>query len=75
MLSAGFSYISVVLVDDELSVISMFIIYVVTKLNCNRYCNNIGSHARSLYVMFVKFVNSADSVSYNEISNIYIYKC
>ena len=49
--------------------INVFIICVVTKLNWTGDCRNIISHVRSLYILFVKFVNLNNSVSHNEISN------
>ena len=54
--------------------INVFIICVVNKWNWNRDCKKISIHARSLSILLAKFVNSADYVSHNEISNIYISK-
>ena len=52
--------------------INVFIICVVNKWNWNRDCKKISIHARSLSILLAKFVNSADYVSHNEISNIFL---
>ena len=78
ILSAGFSctksvvVYNIVLIDDELSVISMFYHLCCEKLNWNSDCKKIISHVRSLYFMFAKFVNLDYFVSQNEINNIFL---
>ena len=49
--------------------INIFIICVVTEWNLNRDCKNISRHVRLISVLFAKFVNLADSVGHNRISN------
>ena len=42
-----------------------------TLFNLDRDCKNISSHARSLSVLFDKFVNSVNYVGHNGMSNIF----